>query len=223
MRAREQCHHYMYPRLNLASSESLSHDSQAAVGRQTKSRTEKGYLQCLHGVQLGAAPGAQIRRDIRGTPPTGCEPNCPVGDASSKEHRSRPDGHGAARHLVSRGAQHLRCATAKVRLQSRNAPWRSMFLESFAGRTRRRGCCSCCKMCARAAQLVPLPRRAAAVISHLSYAFCSHGSSHAGMCCSWMSCSACPRMRHVLSTRGRSRQTRTAGCRWTARGPERVA
>ena len=29
--------------------------------------------------------------------------------------------------------------------------------------------------------------------------YCSHGSSHAGMCCSWMSCFACPRLRDVLS------------------------
>ena len=42
--------------------------------------------------------------------------------------------------------------------------------------------CTSCAACAAALE------RAAAVISHLIYAFCSHGSSHAGMCCSWMSC-----------------------------------
>ena len=31
-----------------------------------------------------------------------------------------------------------------------------------------------------------------------------------------------PRLRHVLSTHGRSRQTRTTGCRWAARRPGRV-
>ena len=54
----------------------------------------------------------------------------------------------AARHPCSRTAPHLRRATAKVWLQSRNASWRSMFFTAFAGRTRRRGCCSCCKWCA---------------------------------------------------------------------------
>ena len=74
-----------------------------------------------------------------------------------------------------------------------------MFLESIAGRTRRRGCCSCCKWCARPVRLAPLAWRAAAVLSHPGYASCSHGSSHTGMCCSWMSCFACPRLRDVLS------------------------